>query len=104
MPARSWVDSANAASTDFPLANLPCGVFSTAGGEPRCGVAIGDLVLDVAALESEGVIALGGGPYLNEPRWNPLMAAGPVVWAGLRDRLTELRKEDAVRVIVRAGR
>ena len=52
-----------------------------------------DLVLDVAALESEGVIALGGGPYLGEPRWNPLMAAGPAVWDGLRARLTELLAE-----------
>jgi fumarylacetoacetase len=93
MAARSWVESANSASTDFPLANLPCGVFSTANGGPRCGVAIGGLVLDVAALEAEGVIALPGGPYLDQPRWNPLMAAGPKVWAALRARLTELLAE-----------
>jgi fumarylacetoacetase len=93
MALRSWVESANALSTDFPLENLPCGVFSTADDGPRCGVGIGDLVLDVAALEAQGVIALPGGPYLDQPRWNPLMAAAPKVWAELRARLTELLAE-----------
>lgn len=95
MAARSWVASANDGATDFPLENLPYGVFSANGGAPRCGVAIGDLVLDVAALERAGVIALAGGPLLQEPRWNPLMAAGPAVWAALRARLTELLSEGA---------
>jgi fumarylacetoacetase len=93
MAALSWVESANGGSSDFPLENLPCGVFSTAGGQPRCGVAIGDFVLDVAALEATGVIGLDGGPYLTEPRWNPLMAAEPGVWADLRERLTSLLAE-----------
>lgn len=46
----SWVDTANSASTDFPLQNLPFGVFRRRGdpAPPRCGVAIGDLVLDVS--------------------------------------------------------
>jgi fumarylacetoacetase len=91
--SRSWVAGANGAATDFPIENLPCGVFSTEGTARRCGVAIGDFVLDVAALEAGGVIALPGGPYLNEPRWNPLMAAGPAVWGALRARLTGLLGE-----------
>ncbi len=93
MALRSWVASANGGATDFPLENLPCGVFSVNGGAPRCGVAIGDFVLDVAALEAAGVLALDGGPLLGEPRWNPLMAAGPAVWAALRTRLTGLLAE-----------
>ena len=56
---KSWVDSANRAGCDFPLNNLPCGVFSVAD-DPRCGMAIGDFVLDVAALEAEGLMDLGG--------------------------------------------
>ena len=48
---KSWVDSANSATTDFPLNNLPCGVFST-GDDPRCGMAIGDFILDLTALEA----------------------------------------------------
>ena len=95
MAATSWVGGANGPSADFPLQNLPYGVFSLNGEAPRCGVAIGDFVLDVAALEREGVIALPGGPLLQEPRWNPVMAAGPEVWAALRSRLTALLSEGA---------
>ncbi len=51
---RSWVDSANRADSDFPLNNLPCGVFSVDEEEPRCGVAIGDFVLDVAGWRRRG--------------------------------------------------
>ena len=52
---RSWVASANAAGTDFPLQNLPFGVFlGGAGDEARIGVAIGDQVLDLrAAVDAE---------------------------------------------------
>ena len=50
--------SANSADTDFPLNNLPYGVFETDSLEPRCGVAIGDMILDMAAMEEEGLIDL----------------------------------------------
>lgn len=92
---RSWVESANEAETDFPLNNLPYGVFSTPGEASRCGVAIGDMILDVAALERAGVIALQGGPLLQSATWNPLMAAGAEAWAALRSRLRELLAEGA---------
>lgn len=94
MALRSWVESAGDGASDFPLENLPCGVFSEPGA-PRRGVAIGAFVLDVAALERAGVIVLPGGPYLDAPRWNPLMGAGPAVWAALRARLTALLAEGA---------
>ena len=50
-PARkSFVESANAPGCDFPIQNLPFGVFRpAAGSRPRVGVAIGDQILDVAA-------------------------------------------------------
>jgi fumarylacetoacetase len=53
--AQSWVESANAAASDFPIQNLPFGVFRKRGSSsgPRIGVAIGDQILDV------GGIALG---------------------------------------------
>jgi fumarylacetoacetase len=86
----SWVDSANDPSCPFPLNNLPCGVFSHGATEPRCGVAIGDVVLDVTALEEAGLLALPGGPFLDVPFWNDLMEAGPTVWAALRARLQVL--------------
>ncbi len=87
---QSWVVSANNPTADFPLNNLPCGVFSMGEEEPRCGVAIGDMILDVAALEAAGLIELDGGPLLDVPFWNEVMAAGPGVWAALRARLLEL--------------
>jgi fumarylacetoacetase len=92
---RSWVESANRAEAAFPLNNLPCGVFSVADEEPRCGVAIGDFVLDVAGLEAAGLLALPGGPLLDVPFWNEVMEAGPEVWAALRARLTALLAEGA---------
>lgn len=82
----SWVASANDPACPFPLNNLPCGVFSTPDSAPRCGVAIGDSVLDVAAMERGGLIDLGPA-VLQSGVWNPLMAAGPSVWDILRRQL-----------------
>ncbi|WP_226688900.1 fumarylacetoacetase [Ruegeria arenilitoris] len=90
---KSWVASANDAAHPFPLNNLPYGVFSTGGDEPRCGVAIGDLILDVTTAEVEGLIDLSDEPLFDLPFWNPLMEQGPAVWAALRDRLTDLLTE-----------
>lgn len=92
---RSWVDSANAPDHPFSLNNLPCGVFSTTGEDPRCGVAIGDYVLDVSALEEAGLLILSEAPLLDVPFWNDVMEAGPKVWADLRARLTTLLAEGA---------
>ena len=50
----SWVESANSAQTDFPIQNLPFGVFSLDGGKPRGGIAIGDEVLDIASALDAG--------------------------------------------------
>ena len=89
----SWVSSANSADHPFPLNNLPYGVFSTESTEPRCGVAIGDMIFDVTAAEVDGLIALSDEPLFDLPFWNPLMEEGPAVWAALRDRLTALLSE-----------
>ena len=92
---RSWVQSANG-DTDFPLNNLPCGVFSYGDVEPRCGMAIGDYILDLAALEEDGLLSLDGGPLLDVPFWNEVMEAGPAVWADLRAAVTALLAEGSV--------
>jgi fumarylacetoacetase len=89
---RSWVESANG-DTDFPLNNLPCGVFSVGDQEPRCGMAIGDFILDLAALEEEGIIGFAEGPLFDVPFWNEVMEAGPEVWADLRASVTALLAE-----------
>ncbi|SMX41786.1 fumarylacetoacetase [Octadecabacter ascidiaceicola] len=87
---KSWVQSANSAQAPFPLNNLPYGVFSTSGTEPRCGVAIGDMILDLAALEEAGLIDIHDSPLFDVPFWNEVMELNPEVWASLRQRLTSL--------------
>ncbi len=90
MTPKSWVESANG-DTDFPIQNLPCGVFD-AGRGPRCGVAIGDMILDMTEAE------LGFEPVLfAEPAWNRVMEAGPAKWLELREKLTEVLSDEGYR-------
>ncbi|GGX44034.1 fumarylacetoacetase [Tateyamaria omphalii] len=89
----SWVSSANSAETDFPLNNLPYGVFSTDTLDARCGVAIGDMIFDMYAAEEQGIIDLTDEPLFDVPFWNELMEQGPAVWTALRNRLTDLLAE-----------
>ncbi|KAJ56088.1 fumarylacetoacetase [Actibacterium mucosum KCTC 23349] len=89
----SWVTSANSPDTDFPLNNLPYGVFSADGAAPRCGVAIGDQILDLASAEAAGVITAQG--TLQTGRWNAFMALGQAAWADLRAQLTRGLSADA---------
>ncbi len=90
---KSWVASANDPSHPFPLNNLPYGVFSASDEEPRCGVAIGDMIFDITTAEHEGLIALSDEPLFDLPFWNPLMEQGPAVWTALRNRLVDLLSE-----------
>ncbi len=92
---KSWVESANSATTDFPLNNLPCGVFSLADEPARCGVAIGDFILDVSALEAEGLLKLTDHPLFDVPFWNEFMEAGPSIWAEFRAQVTAMLIEGA---------
>src|SRR5579862_8037310 len=91
---RSWVESAQAPDTDFPLANLPFGVFSQRGGSTRrVGVAIGDQILDVAACLDEGFFsgaAADAADLCRHPALNPLMGAGRSAVVALRTALVEL--------------
>ncbi|WP_435139230.1 fumarylacetoacetase [Pseudopelagicola sp. nBUS_19] len=93
---KSWVASANSATHPFPLNNLPYGVFSTPGSEKRCGVAIGDMILDMAAAEGAGMISVSKIPVFNVPYWNEFMHLGATVWASLRTQLTQLLSEDSI--------
>jgi fumarylacetoacetase len=86
---RSWVDSANAPGTDFPVQNLPHGVFRRRGSNEalRGGVAIGDQVLDLAALARatpfDGPAARALQAAAQE-QLNELMALGRPAWQALR--------------------
>ncbi len=82
--------------SDFPLANLPYGIFARAGQQPRVGVAIGAQVLDLAALAAEGLLegaVEGSTALLSAGCLNPLLERGAPAWAALRARLTTLLTE-----------
>jgi len=81
---RSWLESANTPETDFPLNNLPYGVFSIGDEDPHCGVAIGDMILDVTAMEEAGLLRLAHDPVFDVPFWNEVMELGPEAWSRLR--------------------
>lgn len=86
---RSWVESANAPGCDFPIQNLPFGIFRRKGRKepPRAGVAIGDQILDLAAL------GVRTGSTLNA-----LAATGRVALRKLRRELSRaLREKSAQR-------
>ena len=96
---RSWIESANSATTDFPLNNLPYGVFSVEDGALHCGVAIGDRIVDATGLEAAGILrADPDADVLDAPYWNDFMELGPDVWktyrAALQDMLAEGVAED----------
>lgn len=89
LTSSSWL--AIPASSDFPLENLPYGVFSprNAHSERRVGTAVGDYVLDLAAVLEDEVF--------NEPSLNAYMARGPAAWRATRQQLSELLTDDAAR-------
>jgi len=82
---RSFIDSANAPGCDFPIQNLPFGVFCPSKGQPpRIGVAIGDEILDVAAAASLLGETAEAMQWANAPYLNHLMSLGPDEWSKLR--------------------
>src|ERR1700744_6649175 len=90
---RSFVDVDPA--SDFPIQNLPYGVFSTADGlAPRVGAAIGDHVLDLWELEQDCRLEVGDLGVFAAPTLNPFMALGPKVWSRTRARISELLRHD----------
>ena len=85
------------ADSHFPIHNLPYGVFRPkAGGEPRVGTAIGEFVLDLAVLEARGLLPLPGvaGGVFHRGSLNAFMALGRESWTAVRERLTQLLRDD----------
>ena len=81
-------------SSDFPIQNLPYGVFSANGLAPRVGVAIGDYILDLWELEQDGRLDVGQPGIFAAGSLNPFMWLGPKVWSNTRARISELLRHD----------
>lgn len=96
MTTSSWVEGATGSL--FDVDNLPWGVFSLPGEEPRVGVRIGDLVLDVAPVAAAEMLDVHH--VFQEPSLNPLMAEGRQVRASLRTWLTGLLTDETERDLV----
>jgi len=98
--AVSWVASASEAGTDFPIQNLPFGVFARrgSGDRPRVGVAVGDLILDIAACEAAGLVtgaAAAAARDCGADSLNALMARGRADRIALRRAVFALLDADA---------
>ncbi len=94
-PTRSWVASANG-HADFPLQNLPLGVFSTQGTAPRSGVAIGEHIFDLQAALEAGLFDGAARTAVEATRGGQLNAffdLGRGARVALRERLLELFAE-----------
>lgn len=107
--ARSWLAAANTGQTDFPLQNLPLAVFRpSASTEPfRGGVAIGDQVLDLAALSRTACLqglAAQAASQCSKTVLNDFLALGPAAWQALRHALFALLQSSAASATVAAAR
>ena len=92
----TWVDGA--AGSLFDVDNLPYGVFSLPGEEPRVGVRIGEHVLDLAPVAAAEMLDVHH--VFEEPTLNPLMAEGPQVAASIRQWVTGLLTDETERGLV----
>jgi fumarylacetoacetase len=96
---KSWIDSANDPSGDFPIQNLPLGVFRRRGAEEvaAVGVAIGDRILDLTECREAGLFkgaAFTAALSCSIPSLNPLMGLGAEYRIALRRRVSELVRTD----------
>lgn len=100
---QSWVASAQAPDADFPIQNLPFGVFRPAGSKEkfRVGVAIGDQTLDIGAVLRAGAFttqsatAQAAAKACDSPTLNAFMAQGANHWSALRLALSRLLRVGA---------
>jgi len=100
---RSWIESANVPGIDFPIQNLPHGIFRRRSSAEafRGGVAIGDQILDLAAALRAGAFSgtvAAAAEMAAAPTLNGLMAMGLTAWSTLRLAISKLLREGAPQV------
>src|SRR5678816_4146124 len=84
-------------NSHFPLENLPFGVFQPREGKPRVGVAIGDLIVDLSALEELGHFRSSefqNRKVFSENSLNTFLALGRPAWRKTREILQHLLSAD----------
>jgi fumarylacetoacetase len=89
----SWCESAQ--GSDFPIQNLPLGIFSVGERRRRAGVAIGDYVLDLAGITD--LLEEEWHEDLSQPVLNGWLARGHEAQSALRRRLQELLSDERYR-------
>lgn len=90
----SWLDVPDA--SDFPIQNLPYGVFSDADGV-RCGVAIGEAVFDLARAEEADLFTTAGldRNTFQQQTLNQFLSHNRAVWSSVRKRISEVLDSDS---------
>jgi fumarylacetoacetase len=96
---KSWVESANEPSCDFSIQNLPFGIFTNGlNATRRAGVAIGDDIVDLAVLESAGLLTVPssskGDSVFVRDSLNDFIALGRDTWRSVRIQLSKLLSRD----------
>jgi fumarylacetoacetase len=95
----SWVSAADD-HPDFPIQNLPLGIFSSPGGEKRPGIAIGDFVLDLTGIATAGLLDGISGPDIDRPSLNTILGWPAPRRRRLRRRLSALLSTERHRRII----
>jgi len=90
---KSWYESAK--SGDFPIENLPLGIFSVGERRRRAGVAIGDYILDLTGIAD--LLEEDWREDLSQPVLNGWLARGPEAQGALRVRLQQLLSDEKYR-------
>ncbi len=91
---KSWIEIKQ--GSDFPLYNLPFGVFKTAGSEPRVGVALGNNVIDLSVLAEQSffdVQEISDPTVFYEDNLNAFIELGQPAWKKTREILIDLFSE-----------
>ncbi len=91
---RSWVDVP--ANSDFPIQNIPFGIFSTDGTAPRTATIIGDTVIDLSALARLGYLSDTGAAadVFSTSTLNAFLELGKATWRAVRDRISDIFEAD----------
>jgi fumarylacetoacetase len=109
-PARkSWLETANHAACDFPIQNLPFGIFSDARNlSRRAGVALGDQIVDLSELKRAGLLKLSLASAddfaavkdraFEQPNLNDFISLGRDAWRSVRVQLSDLFSRDSARL------